>query len=48
MHKGLTQEQIDEVVTDYYVEQGWDPQTGVPTAETIRELEIEADAAAVV
>jgi hypothetical protein len=27
------------------VEQGWDPKTGVPTAETIGELEIEEDAA---
>jgi aldehyde:ferredoxin oxidoreductase len=44
-HAGLTGEQQDKVVTDYYVEQGWDPATGVPTAETIRALEVEADAA---
>jgi len=44
-HAGLSREQQDEIVTDYYVEQGWDPATGVPTAETIRALEIEADAA---
>ena len=44
-HAGLSREQQDEIVTDYYVEQGWDPTTGVPTAETIRALEIEADAA---
>jgi aldehyde:ferredoxin oxidoreductase len=37
-------EQQDKVVTDYYVEQGWDPATGVPTTETIRGLELEADA----
>jgi len=43
-HAGLTREQQDKVVTDYYVEQGWDPATGVPTAETIRALELEADA----
>jgi aldehyde:ferredoxin oxidoreductase len=43
-HAGLTREQQDTIVTDYYVEQGWDPATGVPTAETIRALEIEADA----
>jgi hypothetical protein len=29
----------------YYAEQGWDPATGVPTADTIRALAIEADAA---
>ncbi len=44
-HAGLTREQQDKIVTDYYVEQGWDQTTGVPTAETIRALEIEADAA---
>jgi len=37
-------EQQDKIVTDYYVEQGWDANTGVPTAETIRALELEADA----
>ncbi len=47
-HAGLTREQQDKVVTDYYVEQGWDPATGVPTAETLRALEIEEDAAHVV
>ncbi len=26
-------------------EQGWDPGTGVPTAETLRALEVEEDAA---
>jgi aldehyde:ferredoxin oxidoreductase len=44
-HAGLTEEQQAKVVTEYYVEQGWDPKTGVPTAETIGELEIEEDAA---
>jgi aldehyde:ferredoxin oxidoreductase len=43
-HAGLTREQQDKIVTDYYVEYGWDPQTGVPTQETIRRLEIEQDA----
>ncbi len=27
--------------------QGWDSETGVPTAETIKELDLEADAVAV-
>ena len=44
-HGGLTREQLDTIVTEYYVEQGWDPATGVPTAETVRALELEEDAA---
>src|SRR5215475_1332542 len=44
-HAGLTSEAQARIVTEYYVEQGWDPETGVPTAGTIRELEIEEDAA---
>jgi aldehyde:ferredoxin oxidoreductase len=44
-HKGLTPEQQDKIVTDYYVEYGWDPATGTPTGDTIRRLGIEADAA---
>jgi len=43
-HAGLTREQQDKIVTDYYVEQGWDAATGVPTTDTIRALELEADA----
>jgi aldehyde:ferredoxin oxidoreductase len=46
-HAGLTEEQQAKVVTEYYVEQGWNPDTGVPTVETIRALEIEEDAARV-
>lgn len=44
-HAGLSSEQQDTIVTDYYVEQGWDAATGVPLPETIRALEIEEDAA---
>ncbi len=44
-HAGLTDEQQAKIVTDYYVEYGWDPASGVPTPETIRALELEADAA---
>jgi aldehyde:ferredoxin oxidoreductase len=43
-HAGLTSEQQAKIVTDYYVEQGWDPATGVPTPETLRALDIEEDA----
>ncbi len=44
-HGGLTSEQLDTIVTDYYIEQGWDAETGVPTEATIRELELTEDAA---
>ena len=43
-HAGLTKEQQEKIVSDYYVEYGWDEATGVPTRETIKKLEIEADA----
>src|SRR5262249_38704954 len=46
-HPGLGEAEQARIVTEYYVEQGWDPETGVPTAETIRTLEIEEDAARV-
>jgi aldehyde:ferredoxin oxidoreductase len=44
-HGGLTVDQLEAIVTDYYVEQGWDAATGVPTDATIRELELTEDAA---
>ena len=44
-HAGFSREAQEKIVTDYYVEYGWDPATGVPTRDTIRALEIEADAA---
>lgn len=47
-HKGLTDEGLGEIVTSYYIEQGWDAETGRPTAETVRALGIEADAAGLV
>lgn len=47
-HKGLTGEELDTIVTDYYVEQGWDPATGAPTRETVRALGLEADAVGLV
>jgi aldehyde:ferredoxin oxidoreductase len=45
MHKGLTDEEIAAVVEAYYVEQGWDPETGVPTEDTVDALGIRKDAA---
>lgn len=46
-HQGLTDEILDKVVTDYYIEQGWDPETGKPLPETLKALELEEDAATV-
>ncbi len=44
-HPGLTLEQQRKIVTDYYVEQGWDAEAGTPTAETIEALRLTEDAA---
>jgi hypothetical protein len=44
-HGGLTVDQLEAIVTDYYVEQGWDAVTGVPTDATISELDLTEDAA---
>ncbi len=45
---GLTDEILNKIVTDYYIEQGWDPETGKPLPETIKALEIEVDAVGLV
>jgi aldehyde:ferredoxin oxidoreductase len=34
--KVLTRERVEEVVTEYYRDQGWDEQSGVPLPETIK------------
>lgn len=47
-HKGLTGAELEKIVTDYYIEQGWDPATGKPTLETVRALGLEADAVGLV
>jgi len=44
-HPGLTREQQEQIVTDYYGEQGWDRATGAPTTATLRALDLEDDAA---
>ena len=46
-HEGLSDEQQAEIVRDYYVELGWDAETGVPTAATVEALGIAEDAATV-
>lgn len=47
-HKGLTDEELGQIVTDYYIEQGWDPESGRPTAATVAALGIERDAVGLV
>lgn len=36
----ITHEEIDELVTGYYRQQGWDAETGVPTADTLQALDL--------
>ena len=47
-HKGLSEEDLAKIVTDYYVEQGWDPETGTPARETVATLGLEPDAVGLV
>jgi aldehyde:ferredoxin oxidoreductase len=39
----ITEEEVAGIVRDYYVAQGWDPETGVPTADTLRALDLPTD-----
>jgi aldehyde:ferredoxin oxidoreductase len=39
----ITREEVAGLVRDYYVAQGWDPDSGVPTADTLRALDLPAD-----
>lgn len=34
----LPEAEVQQIVTDYYARQGWDPESGVPTAETLAKL----------
>ena len=45
-HPGLPEELQEKIVTDYYQTMGWDAKSGTPLPETIKVLNIEADAAA--
>lgn len=40
--RAVTGWDVTAILTDRCVEQGWDPHTGVPTPETIRQPRIEA------
>ncbi len=39
--KPVTREEIEQMITDYYMEQGWDTATGIPKAETLKKLGLE-------
>lgn len=34
----VTREALERMVEDYYDEQGWDPETGIPTQKRLEEL----------
>jgi aldehyde:ferredoxin oxidoreductase len=34
----LTQADMEKMIDDYYIERGWDVQTGLPTKEKLVEL----------
>jgi aldehyde:ferredoxin oxidoreductase len=38
--KRLSKDQVRTVVTDYYVQQGWDPDSGAPVPGTLEALDI--------
>ena len=38
--KRLSKDQVRTVVTDYYVQQGWDPDSGAPLPGTLEALDI--------
>jgi aldehyde:ferredoxin oxidoreductase len=37
----ITKDDVDQWLTDYYMERGWDPATGIPTKEKLACLEID-------
>ena len=36
----VTEEDVENLIDDYYDERGWDKVTGTPTREKLRELEL--------
>jgi len=40
LHKGITRAEQDDIVTRYYLRQGWDADTGLPTARTLADLDL--------
>jgi len=41
MMKRLTRDDLHRLLDDYYDERGWSIETGIPTRETLRRLELE-------
>jgi aldehyde:ferredoxin oxidoreductase len=39
----ITHDEVAGIVRDYYVQQGWDPESGIPTAATLRALGLPAE-----
>ncbi|RLI41614.1 aldehyde:ferredoxin oxidoreductase, partial [Candidatus Bathyarchaeota archaeon] len=39
--KVLPKEHFEKMLKEYYVLRGWDPETGIPTYEKLKELELE-------
>ena len=39
--KPVTRVEIEQMITDYYMEQEWDTATGIPKAETLKKLGLE-------
>ena len=39
----ITKDEVAGIVHDYYVAQGWDAESGVPTPETLRALDLPPD-----
>jgi aldehyde:ferredoxin oxidoreductase len=42
----VTREEVATIVRDYYLLQGWDPESGVPSPETLRALDLPVELAA--
>ena len=38
----LTKEKLDGMLKEYYELRGWDPKTGVPTAETLEKVGLDS------
>jgi len=42
--KMLTNEEIEQMLDEYYTERGWDLKTGLPLKDTLKRLGLEKDA----
>jgi aldehyde:ferredoxin oxidoreductase len=39
--KKLTRENVRRIIDDYYLERGWDAETGAPTSQTLKRLKLD-------